>query len=211
MTWDDRGNDRAAWERAFEHGEHWDEVDGDAITAVFAQVLIANLPADVTALVEAGADVLDWGCARGQMTAALRSRFPESRIAGLDFARNAVEQARARYGGAFIWEPMGKILDTWDVIVASNVLEHVLDPFALVVEHLARTRRYYVALSPYAEELGPGAGMTPAERRDAGHAHLHSFGSFPSELGGWPKIGEATVEVRGPWVGTQVVAAYASP
>lgn len=210
MSWGNRGNSREAWEGAFAIGGIWDQAGGDDRTAAFARVLIDLLPLEVEAYMSQPCTVLDWGCARGNLTDALRRRFPEATVAGLDFAANAVEQARRRYGNPFIWSEDGIIHGTWDVIVASNVLEHVLDPIALMREHLAHTGHYYLALSPWEESLGPGEGLTPEQRQIQGHAHLHRFNrdTFPVEVDGWAKVSEGLAPMRAHWHGTQVLVVY---
>lgn len=212
MSWNDRGNSREAWETAFSPGGHWDEVGGDAITALFGKVLVEHLAPDAVAYLgdHPNPTILDWGCARGQMTAALRARFPHAYVAGLDFAWNAVEAAIETYGMPFIYEADGRIRGRWDVLVVSNCLEHMTDPLATVQRQLASAHRYYVAMVPFMEELGPGAGMSPQERDRAGHAHVQRFDSrsFPDEVGGWRRIQHEPVEVRGAWNGIQLVVTY---
>ena len=233
MSWANRGNSAEAWEGAFAPGGHWDEIGGDALTECFGRCILENLNPEVMDYlelpdaverpeVESGTPagrrdpdsahpwVLDWGCARGQTTALLRERFPRARVVGLDFAERAITQARQRYGGHFIYEREGRIRWDWDVIVNSNVLEHLPDPIGAVREHLSHTNAYYIILVPYDENLDEGNDMTVAERQAAGHAHLHRFSmaDFPDEVGGARCIQRGVVTPGSLWPGHQLLLVY---
>ena len=233
MSWANRGNSAEAWEGAFAPGGHWDEIGGDALTAAFGRCILENLIPEVTDYlelpgavefpeVESGIPagrrdpdsahpwVLDWGCARGQITALLRERFPRAHVAGMDFARGAINQAVEQYGGHFIYEPTCRIRTRWDVIVNSNVLEHLPDPIGVLREHLSHTNAYYIILTPYEEDLNEGNDMTVEQRRAAGYGHVQRFGmaDFPDEVGGARCIQRGIVEPGEAWPGHQLLLVY---
>lgn len=208
-------NDRRAWDRRFA-GSEWDDVQGDALTLRFAECILEHLPVGVKALMgDPSTKVLDWGCARGQLVALWRQRFP-CEVTGLDFSGQAVVQAKERWGerqGYFIFHPDGSILNDWDVIVTSNVMEHLVDPVAILKEHLPRCRRFYVILTPYREPLGgeDREAMTPEQRDAAGHVHVQQFDdeSFPDAVDGFRKQFQTHDVVPGPlWPGQQLLAVY---
>jgi len=206
MSWDDRGNTASAWDAAYTAGDHWDQIDGGAITRAFADALIANLDPDTQAACASGS-ILDWGCGRGEMTHTLRERFPGAVIVGQDFSAVAIAAARKAYGEQFICAE--QITGEWDVIIASNVLEHLLEPRAVMREHMRHTPRY-VAMVPYEEALGPGEGLTPEQRRAAGHAHLHRFGADDlGEFEGWRTVNRTVVEPGPAWPGRQLIQVWA--
>jgi SAM-dependent methyltransferase len=211
VSWANRGNSAEAWEGAFAPGGHWDEIGGDALTECFGRCILENLNPEVTEYLETARRwVLDWGCARGQTTALLRERFPRAHVAGMDFARGAINQAVEQYGGHFIYEPTCRIRTRWDVIVNSNVLEHLPDPIGVVREHLSHPNAYYIILVPYEEDLNEGNDMTVEQRRAAGYGHVQRFGmaDFPDEIGGARCIQRDMVEPGPAWPGQQLLLAY---
>lgn len=211
------GNDEAAWDQRFTRGE-WDAVDGDGLTTRFAQCILERLPEEVMDAMETGSPtILDWGCARGQLVAAFRKRFPRAWVCGLDHSSAGIDQAKELVGntrnGQFFYEPTGLIRRHWDVIINSNVMEHLLDPLMTLREHLPKTKQYYVILTPYEEPLGDARreAMTPAQRHAEGHTHVQKFhlGSFPRQVDGFARIAEIhDVEPGRIWPGYQLLVVY---
>ena len=86
--------------------------------------------------------VLDVGCAQGALGAAYLRRNPNCRVLGIDLDEEAVEQARHRLTEVVCGDvevtpmpfevPAGGI----DCIVYGDVLEHLVDPWALLAEHV---------------------------------------------------------------------------
>ena len=90
--------------------------------------------------VERGDRVLDVGCGKGELAYDLATRAGAT-VTGLDFGRAHLEFARSRFSAgtiefveadALVWEPP----HDYDVVVLSNVLEHI----APRIELLARLR-----------------------------------------------------------------------
>jgi len=85
--------------------------------------------------------VLDVGCAQGALGAAYLRRNPNCRVLGIDLDEEAVAQARLRLTEVVCGDveatprpfelPEGGI----DCIVYGDVLEHLVDPWALLAEH----------------------------------------------------------------------------
>lgn len=90
-------------------------------------------------LVQAGATFLDLGCGTGYGSALVTAAG--GRFDGVDASMAAVDYARQRYAGpgvrffvADLLQPLPEALapGSYDVVFSSEVLEHVVDPFALV-------------------------------------------------------------------------------
>lgn len=210
-------NDQRSWDQRFTKGQ-WDEVNGEQLTRRFAECILDRIPGRVTRAIGRGR-TLDWGCARGDLVLMWRVLFPEGEIDGLDFSLPAIKVAQSRAddhgltNGRFIWHGHGTIEESYDVVVTSNVMEHLVDPLAKVAEHLPMVEHYYVILTPFMEDLG-GAdreAMTPAQRDDAGHTHVQKFDldSFPEVIGGFRRIVADPDVVPGPiWPGRQLLVVY---
>lgn len=165
------------------------------------------------------ARTLDWGCARGELVLMWRRLYPLAQVDGLDFSLPAIQVAQERAltagldNGRFIWHGTGAIEEHYDVIVTSNVMEHLVDPLRKMAEQMWMCDHYYVILTPFMEDLG-GAdreAMTPAERDAAGHTHVQKFDSdsFPPRIGTFGRVLCDTEVVPGPiWPGRQMLVVY---
>jgi predicted TPR repeat methyltransferase len=210
-------NDQRSWDTRFTKGQ-WDEVQGEQLTQTFAECILKHLPGRVVKAIGEGR-TLDWGCARGELVLMWRALFPDAEIDGLDFSLPAIKVAQSRASeldltnGKFIWHGHGTIEEPYDVVVTSNVMEHLVEPLVKVREHLPMVGRFYVILTPFMEDLG-GAdreAMTPTERDAAGHTHVQKFTaeSFPTEIGRFRRTFADTEVVPGPiWPGRQMLVVY---
>jgi SAM-dependent methyltransferase len=97
--------------------------------------LLANLPPD--------AEVLDVGCGPGTITAGLAARVPDGRIVGIDPASDVLAEAlqeAARRGLANVSYEVGDVYrlafrdSSFDVVHAHQVLQHLSDPVAALIE-----------------------------------------------------------------------------
>src|SRR3954451_5181445 len=86
---------------------------------------------------------LDAGCGDGRYLAALEAELPQ-RIAGVDIAERILETARARVPRAELrqanLESLPVLVGAFDLVLSSQVIEHVLDAPAAAAE-LARVLR----------------------------------------------------------------------
>jgi len=104
-----------------------------------AAYLLPHLAAD--------ARVLDVGCGPGTITAGLADRVPLGRVTGIDTAREVVEQAREAVGGRpNVDFAAGDVYaldfpdDSFDVVHAHQVLQHLGDPVRALREMSRVTR-----------------------------------------------------------------------
>ena len=95
--------------------------------------------------------LLDFGCALGDALPVYRAHFPKAKLMGVDFSSRAIEACRLRYGsiGTFLEGGCETVPDV-DVIVASNVLEHLPADREVARSLLLKCRELYVVV-PYQE------------------------------------------------------------
>ncbi|MDT7858162.1 class I SAM-dependent methyltransferase [Rubrivirga sp. S365] len=147
------------------------------------------------------ASLLDAGCGEGFVAAALKRREPTLEINGVDADPAAVAYAQVRHGraGSFsIGDLYGLPFDdgSFDVVLCSEVLEHLEDPARALAE-LVRVARSGVVLTvprePYFDwlsRLGRALGTAP----DPGHVHHWTPRSFAAFLS--PHLGPVTVQTQ---------------
>jgi ubiquinone/menaquinone biosynthesis C-methylase UbiE len=115
-----------------------------------ARWLMARFLADLRRLYDARPDetVVEIGCGEGELLARLRSWCPARRVVGLDLSGAILRQARA-HGLAVAAQSAERLAlrdGAADVVVASEVLEHLANPLAALQE-IARVARRRVILS----------------------------------------------------------------
>jgi predicted RNA methylase len=107
--------------------------------------------------------IVDFGCGLGDAMPVYRRAYPGAKLIGVDIAPSAVELCRARYGDiAHFMEGDCDVVPSTDVIVSSNVVEHLDSDTEAVTKLLARCGDLYVTV-PYRET----PGSTPE--------HVHSY------------------------------------
>ncbi|HYO98978.1 MAG TPA: glycosyltransferase [Pyrinomonadaceae bacterium] len=193
-------NSREWWQEYFV--EHWEAHGGDDQTRHFMARLLAELDAPEKQFLRSQAlTILDWGCAFGEGVEALGEASPQSRIVGLDFAPNAVEEARRRYPNhEFIVTEQGEIPGEFDCIVTSNCLEHFEHPLEIIKAHLRACGKLYVLLVPYNEY--------PLHET---HRSQFKEESFPERLAGFVRLSVKTIEIDPAyWNGQQLLVVYGS-
>jgi 2-polyprenyl-3-methyl-5-hydroxy-6-metoxy-1,4-benzoquinol methylase len=96
--------------------------------------------------------LLDFGCALGDAFPVYRTRYPNATFIGVDFSSQAIEQCRDTYGqlAAFLCASH-KDCPSAEVIVCSNVLEHIKDDLA-VASALQKRCRMLLIVVPYREQ-----------------------------------------------------------
>ena len=139
-------NTREYWEGRFSSGD-WENAEGRAQTRDFAEALLPHLGLDDTFR---GA-LLDFGCGLGDALPVYRRHLPRAELLGMDISEQAVRKCRQRYGDiAHFTQGEAAQAPAAEVIVASNVLEHLNDDVGTARTLLARCRHLFVVV-PYRE------------------------------------------------------------
>jgi SAM-dependent methyltransferase len=160
-------NSRAWWDARFDPGGSWEANDGRNQTRVFAETLCHH----VALPTKEPFTLCDFGCALGDGLKVFRKRYPRAVLFGVDFSATAIARCRAENSGlaTFSVASFEDLDGQFDVIYASNILEHFRDPEEKARLLLARCRRLLLMV-PFREPLACGPDGTPP----AGE-HQHSF------------------------------------
>ncbi|MES1166016.1 MAG: class I SAM-dependent methyltransferase [Verrucomicrobiota bacterium] len=160
---------------------------------------------------DAGPDetVIEIGCGEGELLARLQRWRPARRVIGFDVSPEILKEARVRHGLTVALqsaEQLGLRAGAADVVIASEVLEHLQRPEAALRE-IGRVARRRVILSVPREPLWrvlncarlrylPDLGNTP------GHLQHFSTRAFVALVSRWLRV----VDVRTPLPWTIVAA-----
>ena len=121
----------------YTHGHH------DSVLRSHRWRTVANSAAYLLAHLVPGLDVLDVGCGPGTITCDLARAVAPGRVVGIDAAAEIIETARAdaeEAGVVGVTFEVGDVFalpfddDSFDVVHAHQVLQHVGDPVAALVE-----------------------------------------------------------------------------
>ncbi|MBI3756315.1 MAG: class I SAM-dependent methyltransferase [Deltaproteobacteria bacterium] len=148
MTKDMNGNvnTKEYWEQRFSSGD-WEEKRGRWQTGSFAR---GQLP-----YLRIGEDfegtILDFGCGLGDAMEIYRENIPKAKLIGIDISPSAIELCQMKYGSiATFMQGDYKVVPYVDVIIASNVFEHLSDDREVARSLLSKCKDLYVVV-PYKE------------------------------------------------------------
>lgn len=176
------------------------------------QALVARLRTRIAELAEDArpASVLEVGCGQGWLLARLADALPDARLAGMDIREDAVAYARSLVPRADLRVADGARLPygdgEFDLVICSEVLEHVDEPAAVLAE-IRRVGGGSSVMSVPWEPYFWGANLVRGKyARTLGNCpgHIHHFtgGGFRRMLAGtFPHV-----EVYGsfPWLVARV-------
>jgi 2-polyprenyl-3-methyl-5-hydroxy-6-metoxy-1,4-benzoquinol methylase len=99
-------------------------------------------------------EILDLGCGRGFITAAVKETLPAARVYGLDYSLRAIEYAASRFRNVELVvadaysSPFAPA--SFDVVICNNIWEHVDDPLAMLasVRRILKSRGYLIISTP---------------------------------------------------------------
>ena len=93
----------------------------------------------------------DFGCGAGDSFPIYRTAFPEAKLLGVDFSKEAIALCKSRFDELATFACGGiEVVPHSDVIVCSNVLEHLDDDVGTAASLLDRCRTLFVIV-PYRE------------------------------------------------------------
>ncbi len=155
--------------------------------------------------------MLDFGCGEGDAFPIYRRRYPRAKLLGVDFSSAAVDRCHGKYGhlAEFLCGDHLTVPPV-DVIVASNVLEHVDDDLAVARTLLAKCSLLFVVV-PYREQRLIEEHLRSYDLRSFEELRPTRVEVFASK--GWSQFGLRplwweirTKNILRPWFGrTQVV------
>ena len=146
-------NSREYWEERFSTGD-WDAYGGQEQTRFFYNLALESLPQWlISDIQENDLSIVDVGCAEGAGTELFKKKFSRSRVIGIDFSESAIKQARERYVQCeFECLDVNNIQEKFDVVLSSNVLEHLKDPYVQLSRLVGVADKYCIIILPFQED-----------------------------------------------------------
>lgn len=140
------------WEKRFSEKD-WENSSGRQQTSFFYNLLVEVLPQWlISDFIHNKMSIADLGCAEGQGTAVLSSRFGAN-ASGFDAFPSDIETARKLYGDiAFQVLDLLHMSKSFNVRVISIVLEHFASPFDKAKEVVKNTANYLTLMLQFEEE-----------------------------------------------------------
>jgi ubiquinone/menaquinone biosynthesis C-methylase UbiE len=132
------------------------------------------------------AAVLEVGVGEGEVSGRLRARYPDASFVGVDLPDDDLASEWAGHDFAGLFGDIARLPfppDTFDLVLAIEVLEHVPDPDAALAE-IARVARDRVVLSVPREPIWRAANMARGK-------YLGALGNTPGHIQHWSKRGFA--------------------
>ena len=204
-------NSEKYWDNRFK--SDWDENSGDKQSEFFMNLMYENLPGWLIDNLAEGIKVCDWGCAEGDGTQVFAKKFKKSNFTGIDFAETAIKQANSRYKYKNLELTSTDLLkagvknikhnNRYDVIFASNILEHFTDPWSVFDSIAKHAKDAFVIMVPFREDPN-----------NLHFEHFHSFdeSDFSLRRGEWIlaycKVIDTSQIQDTKWNGQQIVAIY---
>ena len=147
------------WNTRFSSGD-WENKKGRLQTFRFAQEQAGRLGLTSTF----SGVLLDFGCGLGDAMPVYKKTFPMAKLIGVDHSPIAITKCREKYSNLaeFICCE-GNEVPIVDVIVASNVFEHLSNDVLIARELIKKCKKLFIIV-PYQEVLSGGS-----------HEHINSY------------------------------------
>jgi len=124
------------------------------------------------------ASALDVGCGVGTLLAEIKTRHPDTRLAGIEYVESGLQVARERLPEAefkILDLSKGHLAEKFELVLCIDVLEHIEDDLAAMRNLAAMTGKYLLVVVP----LGP---LFEVEKVRVGHVHGYSLKEFDGKL-----------------------------
>jgi len=139
-------NSKEYWNYRFGSGD-WEKKMGYNQTKSFAECQIRYFDIDKNF----EGIITDFGCGAGDAFPIYKKYFPKAKLIGIDFSEKAIELCKKKYGTIadyYVSDVDGVLYS--DIIICSNVLEHIEDDKRTVKKLLKKCKKLYVTV-PYLE------------------------------------------------------------
>ncbi len=177
-------NTAAYWNDRFLSG-HWEEVGGRAQTRDFAeaQLRAIGLPRSFSG------SLLDFGCGLGDAFPVYRKAFPDARLIGMDVSSAAIDKCNERFPRlAQFLQGDHTMVPPVDVIVASNVLEHLSNDIEVATSLRSRCKALHIIVpfreDPRIDEHVHTYGQAGTFAHWGGHANAYMHREDGANTGG---------------------------
>jgi SAM-dependent methyltransferase len=175
-------NTRSYWELRFTSGD-WEAKRGRWQTHHFAagQMPFLHLEKDFDGT------LLDFGCGLGDAMPVYKEHYPKATLIGVDISEAAIKICKASYG-SFAHFESGDVscVPEVDVIISSNVLEHLDDDCGIARYLLSKCRHLYV-ITPYQENPLSSEHLRSYDKHHFQAVGSYSYRVFPCP--GWSQYG----------------------
>jgi cyclopropane fatty-acyl-phospholipid synthase-like methyltransferase len=178
-------NSKEYWEKRFSSGD-WESKGGSDQTTQFAHSQLKHINLAKTF----SGTILDFGCGLGDAIPLYKEKYPLAKLIGVDISESAISSCTQKYGGiaSFIVGDHKSIPANVDVIIASNVFEHLSDDEEVAVSLKSCCKILYIIV-PYKENLAVGCKehVNRYTRDSFSSLKPHSIKVFASK--GWSEYG----------------------
>lgn len=197
-------NTKEYWGERFKTGD-WDANGGEKQSKFFYNIALELLPKWLEIeIMKKGYSICDIGCAEGDGTSILYNKFFNSKVYGIDFAKEAIEKAHEKYTGiTFETGDINEFECEQDILFSSNTLEHFRSPWNIVEGLVKGKQKYTILLLPFNEN------QLISEHFSRFESHL-----IPLKLGEATLVYYDTVDCTSMtntyWTGEQILLIYAN-
>lgn len=149
-------NSKSYWDNRFKSND-WKDCNGESQTVDFINASLLQIPLHLKEDILNVRNIVDYGCALGDGSNILQTKFPLSKIVGLDISSEGLKIARKKFPSIQFFEAKNlKKLSPFDLFYSSNTFEHIKDPFKELLEISQYIKKYLIIVVPY-NELNPYA------------------------------------------------------